>query len=83
MFSALYLIWDDADMGDVYLTYGDGGAYFRRWVYLNIVVLIVMGLFFLFTTVDIIFIVLPAAVMAISSLVYALYFIRKNPPLSK
>jgi hypothetical protein len=68
-------------MGDVYLTYDDGGAYYRRWVYLNIVVLIVMGVLFVVTTVDIIFIILPAALLAVSSFVYALYFIRKNPPI--
>ncbi|MBY8997865.1 MAG: hypothetical protein KGD60_09040 [Candidatus Thorarchaeota archaeon] len=68
-------------MGDVYLTYDDGGTYFRRWVYLNILVLIVTGFFFVVTTVDIIIILLPAALVAGTSLVYALYFIRKNPPI--
>lgn len=69
-------------MGDVYLDYDDSSrAYFKRWVYLNILVLIVAGLFYVFTTVDIIIIILPAALVACTSLFYALYFIWKNPPI--
>ena len=50
-------------MGDVYLTYDERGkAYFRRWVYLNILLLIVWGIIFLVTNVDVIFILLPAAI---------------------
>ena len=68
-------------MGDVYLTYDERGkAYFRRWVYLNILTLIVWGIIFIVTNVDIIFIILPAGFVAGTSLIYALYFIRKNPP---
>ena len=82
MFSTSICMQGAVDMGDVYLTYDESGrAYFRRWVYLNILVLVVTGFFFLFTTVDIIIIILPAALIAGSSLVYALYFIRKNPPI--
>ena len=69
-------------MGDVYLTYDERGkTYFRRWVYLNILTLIVWGIIFIVTNVDIIFIILPSGLVAALSFVYALYFVRKNPPI--
>ena len=69
-------------MGDVYLTYDESGkAYFRRWVYLNILLLIMWGIIFVVTNVDVIFIILSGVLVAALSFVYALYFVRKTPPI--
>lgn len=74
----------NGDMGDLYLTYDDGGAYQRRWVYLNILCLVLFvvvgGYYYVVNNWGFIVIIIPAALVAGSSLIYALYFIRKNPP---
>ena len=85
MFSNGTLMEGNSDMGDVYLTYDDGGAYQRRWVYLTllctVILLLVPGLSFVTTNnLEIIVIIIPAALVAGTSLIYALYFIQKNPP---
>jgi hypothetical protein len=75
-------MWGRFDMGDVFLTYDETGrAYFRRLVVLNILALTVFAFIFVVTTVDIIVVILPAAFVAGASLVYALFFISKNPPI--
>ena len=85
MFSNGTLMEGNSDMGDVYLTYDDGGAYQRRWVYLTllctVILLLVPGLSFVTTNnLEIIVIIIPAALVAVTSLIYALYFVQKNPP---
>jgi hypothetical protein len=68
-------------MGDLFLTYDDTGReYCRRLIFCNILFYIMMAFAVVFYMVDIIIILLAAVSVAVASLVYALYFIQKNPP---
>ncbi len=85
MFSTGTLVEGNDDMGDVYLSYADGGAYQRRWVYLTLLctvfLVLVPGLsYVVINHMELSVIIIPAAIVASASLFYALYFIHKNPP---
>jgi hypothetical protein len=68
-------------MGDVFINYDEyGKRYLKRMIYLNVLLYIIMGFAFLFFIADVLIILLIAVLTTAASLVYALYFIRKNPP---
>jgi len=69
-------------MGDFFLIHNDEGkAYLRRLFYVNILLYAVMAFLAIINMVDLIILILSAAILAIASLIYALYFILKNPPI--
>ncbi|MHA2141029.1 MAG: hypothetical protein ACXADC_13510 [Candidatus Thorarchaeota archaeon] len=68
-------------MGDVFLNYDEAGrAYFRRLVYCNILFYLMLAFAVVFIMVDIIIVIIAGLLVAIASLLYAFYFIQKNPP---
>jgi hypothetical protein len=68
-------------MGDVFINYDEyGKRYLKRMIYLNVLLYIIMGFAFLFFIADVLIILLIAVLTTAASLVYSLYFIRKNPP---
>ncbi len=71
-------------MGDFFLTYGEGESYFRRLVYANIILYVVMAIVivsaFILFMVDIIILILIALIAGIASLACSLLFISRNPP---
>ncbi len=70
-------------MGDFFLTHDQTGrAYLRRLFYCNILIYVLMAVFVVVYLVDIIILILVVALTAIASLIYALYFVLRNPPIS-
>ncbi|MGY5872894.1 MAG: hypothetical protein RTV72_11655 [Candidatus Thorarchaeota archaeon] len=68
-------------MGDFFLTYNEEGqAYFRRLIYLNILLYILMGIIFIVNLLDLITLVIIISTIAVASVIYALYFLYRNPP---
>lgn len=68
-------------MGDFLLVHDESGKrYFRRIIYVNILFYAAMGFLFILYIIDLLILVLGAVVAALASLVYAVYFILKNPP---
>lgn len=69
-------------MGDVFLQYNETGRrYFRRLIYVNILFYILVAIIFVITTVNIVILLLIVFSASIVSIVYAVYFIHKNPPM--
>jgi hypothetical protein len=69
-------------MGDVNATYGETGKkYLKRLYYVNISYYIVVGFLLVVYMVDLSIIILGAALVALASVAYALYFTHKNPPI--
>jgi hypothetical protein len=69
-------------MGDVFINYNEyGKKYLKRIFYLNIMFYIIAGIALLLFFSEIIVIVSAASFLAVISLIYALYFIHKNPPI--
>ncbi len=69
-------------MGDVILVYDEyGRKHYRRLFWMNVFLYIGLGFIFIVGLVDLIIIMSVAFSIAIISLIYALYFIRKNPPI--
>jgi hypothetical protein len=69
-------------MGDVFINYNEyGKKYLKRIFYLNIVFYIIAGIALLLFFSEIIIIISAASFLAVVSLIYAFYFIHKNPPI--
>ena len=69
-------------MGDFFLTYDESGkAYLRRLFYFNVLLYPVMGLVAVVYMVDILVVIFSASLLACGSLIYAVYFILRNPPM--
>jgi hypothetical protein len=69
-------------MGDVFINYNEyGKKYLKRIFYLNIVFYIIAGIALLLFFSEIIIIISAASFLAVISLIYAFYFIHKNPPI--
>ncbi len=69
-------------MGDFFLTHTDEGrAYLRRLFYLNILWIIIIAFLTIVFMVDLTILIIAAALLASASLIYALYFVIKNPPI--
>ncbi|MHA3964277.1 MAG: hypothetical protein AM325_012155 [Candidatus Thorarchaeota archaeon SMTZ1-45] len=70
-------------MGDVILVYDEyGRTHYKRLFWMNVVLYVILGIIVIVGLVDLIIIVVVAFSIAMLSLIYALYFIRKNPPLN-
>ncbi|MFX1483562.1 MAG: hypothetical protein ACFFCP_10265 [Promethearchaeota archaeon] len=68
-------------MGDFFLTHNEEGReYLRRIFYVNVLFYIMMGLAAVVFMVDFVFLLMLAGLVAVSSLLYAAYFVLKNPP---
>ena len=67
-------------MGDYFLTYGEGESYFRRLIYVNILLYVVMAIAFIVFMVDIVVLALIAIIAGVASVAYALFFVARNPP---
>jgi hypothetical protein len=67
-------------LGDYLLTYGEGESYFKRLIYVNILLYVVMAIAFIVYMVDIVILALIAIVTVVVSLAYALFFLKRNPP---
>jgi hypothetical protein len=74
------MIQEGIEVGDYFLTYGEGESYFRRLVYVNILLYVAMLIAFVVFTVDIVILVIIAIIAVVASLAYSLFFIMKNPP---
>ena len=68
-------------MGDFFIQYDDSGRrYFRRLIYANILLYVLMVIVFVVSSVDIVILLLTACSVSIISIVNAIYFIHRNPP---
>jgi hypothetical protein len=71
-------------LGDFFLTYDEGESYFRRFVYVNVILYVVFGIVivsaFVLFMFDIIILILIALIGGVASLACILLFILKNPP---
>lgn len=69
-------------MGDFFLQYDETGKrYFRRLIYINILFYVLVAFIFIITAVDIVILLFIAFSASIISIVYAISFIHKNPPM--
>lgn len=69
-------------MGDFFLTYDESGkAYLRRLFYFNVLFYPVMGLVAVVYMIDVLVVIFAASLLACGSLIYAAYFIIRNPPM--
>lgn len=69
-------------MGDFLILDDETGRrYFRRLIYINILLYVLVAIIFVVSTVDVVITLLVASGVSIASLVYAIYFIHKNPPM--
>ncbi len=69
-------------MGDVILVYDEYDRnHYKRLLWMNVLLYIALGFILILGLVDLIIIVSAAFSVAFASLFYALYFIRKNPPI--
>jgi len=69
-------------MGDFFLVHDETGKrYFRRLIYVNIIFYILAAIVYIVATVDVVILLSIAFSASIVSVVYAIYFIQKNPPM--
>ena len=68
-------------MGDFFLTYNeDGRTYFRRLIYLNILLYIILAIIFLVWLLDPIILITIVCIILLATILQILYYLYKNPP---
>ena len=68
-------------MGDFFLTYNeDGRTYFRRLIYVNILLYIILAISFLVWLLDPIILIAIACIILLATILHLLYYLYKNPP---
>lgn len=68
-------------MGDFFLTYNEEGkTYFRRLIYLNILLYIFGAIIIVVLLLDPIILIVAVCIILSASIIHILYFIYKNPP---
>ncbi|TFH07099.1 MAG: hypothetical protein E4H14_09270 [Candidatus Thorarchaeota archaeon] len=68
-------------MGDFLLTYNkEGKAYFRRLVYLNILLYIIGAIIIVVLVLDTIILIITVCIILSATILHILHFIYKNPP---
>ena len=68
-------------MGDFFLTHNEEGrAYFRRLIYLNILLYIIGAIIIVVFTVDPIILIIAVCIILFATIAHILHYIYKNPP---
>jgi len=68
-------------MGDFLLTHNEEGrAYFRRLIYLNILLYIIGAIIIVVLVVDTITLIIIVSIILIATILHILHYLHKNPP---
>lgn len=68
-------------MGDFFLIHNEEGrAYFRRLIYLNIILYIILAYVFLVWAVGQTMVIIIACIILLATILHILYYLYKNPP---